>query len=125
MFFGLSDDETTEVAVGSVKALYPLYPQTKGVDSWDLQRAISFARTLLDEVIIHVDRVAKRADHPAIADCCVVGAPDEEWGEEIGAAPFLAIPAANAAERQLARAEEAASLEEIYAEQVRAGEPVG
>jgi carboxylate-amine ligase len=51
-----------------------------------------------------------------------------EWvlpvAEEIGAAPFLAIPAANAAERQLARAEEAASLEEIYAEQVRAGEPV-
>jgi len=50
VLFGLSDDETTEVAVGSVKALYPLYPQTKGVDSWDLQRAISFARTVLDEV---------------------------------------------------------------------------
>jgi carboxylate-amine ligase len=33
----------------------------------------------------------------------------------------LAIPAANAAERQIARVEEGCSLEEIYAEQVKAG----
>ena len=38
--------------------------------------------------------------------------------EEIGAAPYLAVPRANAAERQIARFEEGASLEEIYAEQV-------
>jgi hypothetical protein len=36
----------------------------------------------------------------------------------------LAIPAVNAAERQSARAEEGWGLEEIYAEQVRAGEVV-
>jgi hypothetical protein len=42
--------------------------------------------------------------------------------EEIGAAPYLAIPERNAAERQIARREEGASLEEIYAEQV--GVPV-
>jgi carboxylate-amine ligase len=52
-----------------------------------------------------------------------------EWvapvAEEIGAAPFLAVPAANAAERQLARSAEGASLREIYAEQVAAGEPIG
>jgi glutamate---cysteine ligase / carboxylate-amine ligase len=51
-----------------------------------------------------------------------------EWvlpvAEEIGAAPYLAVPAANAAERQIARFEEGASLEEIYAEQVRRKEPV-
>jgi carboxylate-amine ligase len=51
-----------------------------------------------------------------------------EWvapvADEIGAAPFLGIPAANAAERQIARYEEGASLEEIYAEQVRPKEPV-
>ncbi|WP_151081655.1 ATP-dependent DNA helicase RecG [Nocardioides cynanchi] len=50
VLFGLTDDETTELSLESVKALYPIYPLTKGVDSWDLQRAISFARTVLDEV---------------------------------------------------------------------------
>ena len=44
-----------------------------------------------------------------------------EWSlpvaEELGAARFLAVPAANAAERQIARVEEGRSLEEIYAEQ--------
>jgi carboxylate-amine ligase len=44
---------------------------------------------------------------------------------EIGAAPFLNIPARNAAERQIARFDEGASLEEIYSEQVRVGEPAG
>jgi glutamate---cysteine ligase / carboxylate-amine ligase len=45
-----------------------------------------------------------------------------EWvlpvAEEIGAAPYLSVPAANAAERQIARHREGATLEEIYAEQV-------
>jgi hypothetical protein len=45
--------------------------------------------------------------------------------EEIGAAPYLAIPEQNAAERQIARRAEGAALEEIYAEQVAAGEPIG
>jgi carboxylate-amine ligase len=45
--------------------------------------------------------------------------------DEIGAAPFLAVPERNAAERQIARFEEGASLSEIYAEQVKAGEPIG
>jgi carboxylate-amine ligase len=52
-----------------------------------------------------------------------------EWvlpvAEELGAAAFLAVPAANAAERQIARYEEGATLEEIYAEQVRPRERVG
>jgi carboxylate-amine ligase len=47
-----------------------------------------------------------------------------EWvlpvAEEIGAAPYLAVPERNAAERQIARAEEGASFAEIYAEQVAA-----
>jgi glutamate---cysteine ligase / carboxylate-amine ligase len=49
-----------------------------------------------------------------------------EWAwpvaEEIGAAPWLAIPEQNAAERQIARADAGATLEEIYAEQVGATE---
>jgi glutamate---cysteine ligase / carboxylate-amine ligase len=51
-----------------------------------------------------------------------------EWvgpvADEIGVSPFLQVPVANAAERQIARYEEGATLEEIYAEQVRPKEPV-
>jgi len=46
---GDDPDETFGAAVASIKALFPLYPQTKGVDSWDLQRAIAFALTVVDE----------------------------------------------------------------------------
>jgi carboxylate-amine ligase len=45
--------------------------------------------------------------------------------DEIGAAPYLAVPAQNAAERQRARFEEGAALTDIYAEQVRVGERIG
>jgi len=52
-----------------------------------------------------------------------------EWvqpvAEEIGAAPFLAVPAANSAERQKARWQDGASLTEIYEEQVKVGERIG
>jgi carboxylate-amine ligase len=52
-----------------------------------------------------------------------------EWvlpvAEELGCASYLAIPAANAAERQIARHAAGASLEEVYAEQAREREPVG
>jgi carboxylate-amine ligase len=52
-----------------------------------------------------------------------------EWtlpvAEELGAAAWLAVPAANSAERQIARYEGGASLEEVYAEQVRPREAVG
>jgi carboxylate-amine ligase len=45
-----------------------------------------------------------------------------EWmrpvADELGVTPYLKVPAANAAERQIARHEERATLEEIYAEQV-------
>ncbi len=51
-----------------------------------------------------------------------------EWvlpvAEELGAAPYLNVPAANSAERQIARWEAGASMEEIYAGQVGAAAPV-
>ena len=51
-----------------------------------------------------------------------------EWiapvADEIGAGPYLGLPEKNAAERQIARFEDGASLEEIYAEQVVVGIPV-
>jgi hypothetical protein len=52
-----------------------------------------------------------------------------EWvlpvAEELGAAPWLAVPERNAAERQIVRHEEGATMEQIFAEQVAAGERVG
>jgi glutamate---cysteine ligase / carboxylate-amine ligase len=52
-----------------------------------------------------------------------------EWvqpvADELGAAQWLAIPERNAAERQIARHEEGATMEEIFVEQIRAGERVG
>jgi len=52
-----------------------------------------------------------------------------EWvlpvAEELGAAPWLSIPSANAAERQIARYEEGATLRQIYAEYVLERTPVG
>jgi gamma-glutamyl:cysteine ligase YbdK (ATP-grasp superfamily) len=45
-----------------------------------------------------------------------------EWtlpvADELGVTPYLKVPAANAAERQIARHEEGATLEAIYAEQI-------
>jgi carboxylate-amine ligase len=50
-----------------------------------------------------------------------------EWVQpvagELGTANYLAVPEANAAERQRARYEDGATLEEIYAEEVRPREP--
>jgi carboxylate-amine ligase len=45
--------------------------------------------------------------------------------DELGTGPYLAIAERNAAERQIARFDEGATLEAIYAEQVRAGQPIG
>jgi carboxylate-amine ligase len=51
-----------------------------------------------------------------------------EWvlpvAEELGAAQWLAVPERNAAERQIARHAEGATMEQIFAEQVRWGERV-
>ena len=52
-----------------------------------------------------------------------------EWvhpaAQAIGAAPYLAVPDRNAAERQIERFEAGAALEQIYAEQVEAAERIG
>ncbi|MBO0845068.1 MAG: ATP-dependent DNA helicase RecG [Nocardioides sp.] len=56
-------DETIGAAVSSIKALFPLYPQTKGVDSWDLQRAVAFALTVLDDVVDPLPEALRREHH--------------------------------------------------------------
>ncbi|MCW2844201.1 MAG: recG [Nocardioides sp.] len=36
--------------IKDVGVFYPIYPLTKGVESWDLQRAVAFALTVLDDL---------------------------------------------------------------------------
>ena len=65
------------------------------------------------------------ADLVALQEVLGPGPRGGSHAEEIGAAPYLAVPERNAAERQIGRFEDGASLEEIYAEQVRAAETIG
>jgi ATP-dependent DNA helicase RecG len=44
------DDEGSAGVVDNFGDLYPIYPQTKGVESWDIQRAVNFARSVIDDV---------------------------------------------------------------------------
>jgi ATP-dependent DNA helicase RecG len=51
--FGTEDEDAqtrAEFSLDAIGNLYPIYPLTKGVESWDLQRAIAFARAVLDEL---------------------------------------------------------------------------
>ena len=50
MFNATDEADTARLAVDRLKGLFPIYPATKGVESWDLQRAIAFALTVLDDV---------------------------------------------------------------------------
>ncbi|MGD9960818.1 MAG: ATP-dependent DNA helicase RecG, partial [Nocardioides sp.] len=52
VMFDRSGDETdaARVAAERLKGLFPVYRATKGLESWDLQQAIGFALTVLDEV---------------------------------------------------------------------------
>ena len=44
------DLDSDMAAVEAIADLYPIYPLTKGVESWDLQRAISFTRSVVDDL---------------------------------------------------------------------------
>jgi ATP-dependent DNA helicase RecG len=51
--FGTEDEDAdtrAEFSLDAIGDLYPIYPLTKGVESWDLQRVIAFARTVVDEL---------------------------------------------------------------------------
>ena len=51
VLFGSGDDGDGEATMlPDVGAFYPIYPLTKGVESWDLQRAVTFARTVVEDV---------------------------------------------------------------------------
>ena len=44
------DEDAAELSLDAIGEFYPIYPLTKGVDSWDLQRAVAFALTVVDDV---------------------------------------------------------------------------
>ncbi len=50
VLFGDPDEDAAQLSLETLHAFYPIYPLTKGVDSWDLQRAVAFALTVLDDV---------------------------------------------------------------------------
>ena len=54
VLFGTSeetaDERGAQLSLETLRDLYPVYRLTRGVDSWDLQRAVAFALTVLDDV---------------------------------------------------------------------------
>ena len=47
---GEASEDLAALSLETIGPLYPLYPASRDVESWDLQKAITFARTMVDEV---------------------------------------------------------------------------
>jgi ATP-dependent DNA helicase RecG len=43
-------DGHADPSMANLPPLYPIYPLTKGVETWDVQRAVRFARTVVDQI---------------------------------------------------------------------------
>ncbi|GAB6983866.1 ATP-dependent DNA helicase RecG [Nocardioides pyridinolyticus] len=50
VLFGSPDEDAAQLSLDAIGDLYPIYPLTKGVDSWDLQRAVAFALQVVEDV---------------------------------------------------------------------------
>ncbi|TIC81099.1 ATP-dependent DNA helicase RecG [Nocardioides sp. GY 10127] len=50
VLMGTPGEDAAQLALENLGDLYPIYPLTKGVESWDLQRAVAFALTVLDDL---------------------------------------------------------------------------
>ncbi|MDF1602839.1 ATP-dependent DNA helicase RecG [Nocardioides sp. YIM 152315] len=50
VLFGSGGEDLAELSLETLRAFYPIYPLTKGVDSWDVQKAIAFALSVVDDV---------------------------------------------------------------------------
>ncbi|MCM0619671.1 ATP-dependent DNA helicase RecG [Nocardioides bruguierae] len=50
VLMGTPGEDTAQLALENLGDLYPIYPLTKGVESWDLQRAVAFALSVLEEL---------------------------------------------------------------------------
>jgi carboxylate-amine ligase len=93
----------------------PLHPHR--LIEENVWRAIRFG---LSGELIDLNTAEVRPARSRLEELCEWIAPA---AEELGAAPWLSVPVANAAERQLARYDEGLSLREIYAQEVVAREP--
>ncbi len=47
---GSGEEDDARATLDAISGLYPLYPLTKGIDHWDLQRAVTFARSVVEEL---------------------------------------------------------------------------
>jgi ATP-dependent DNA helicase RecG len=50
LFGDAGDEETAALSLENIPPYFPIYPLTKGVEAWDLQRAVAFALSVLDDV---------------------------------------------------------------------------
>jgi ATP-dependent DNA helicase RecG len=50
VLFGDAEEDAAQLSLDKLKEYYPIYPLTKGVDSWDIQRAVAFALTVVDDI---------------------------------------------------------------------------
>ena len=50
VLMGDPGEDTAQLSLDTLGDLYPIYPLSKGVESWDLQRAIAFALSVLDDL---------------------------------------------------------------------------
>jgi len=50
VLFGSKGEDHALLSLETMPNLFPIYPLTKGVDTWDLQRAATFALSVLDDV---------------------------------------------------------------------------
>jgi ATP-dependent DNA helicase RecG len=50
VLFGDKDEDAAHLSLDAIGEFYPIYRLTKGLDSWDIQRAVAFALTVLDDV---------------------------------------------------------------------------
>ena len=89
VIFGEDDDPKAESAremVASLKALFPIYRVTGTVETWDIQRVVSFALTVVDELPeLLPEDLRKTYDVLDVATALRwIHAPDD-WGQ-VGAA---------------------------------------
>lgn len=50
VLFGTADEDAAQLSLDKIGEFYPIYPLTKGVDSWDIQRAVAFALTVVEDI---------------------------------------------------------------------------